>query len=89
MRTYSGAELINVGCGEDLPIGRLAEMLRDVIGYRGELNFDTSKPDGTPRKLLDISRARELGWSPQRDLRSGLVETYAWFQNNVLDSVPA
>lgn len=80
MRKFSGEELINVGCGEDLSIRALAELLRDVVGYRGELRFDTSKPDGTPRKLLDVSRARSLGWSAKRPLRAGLSETYAWFQ---------
>jgi GDP-L-fucose synthase len=60
-------------------IGELAELVGSVIGYQGEICFDTSKPDGTPRKLLDVSRLRELGWQSRIGLRRGLEETYAWF----------
>ena len=70
---------INVGVGEDVSIGELAELVGSVIGYQGEICFDTSKPDGTPRKLLDVSRLRELGWQSRIGLRRGLEETYAWF----------
>jgi len=71
-------ELINVGCGEDVTIRELAELICEVVGFGGELMFDTTKPDGTPRKLLDISRLQGLGWSPQISLRRGIRETYDW-----------
>lgn len=79
MRLYEGQELLNVGTGVDIRIRDLAETLREVTGFRGRLVFDTSKPDGTPRKVLDVSRIKALGWRPQRALREGLEETYAWF----------
>ena len=71
-------ELINVGCGEDVTIRELAELICEVVGFGGKLSFDTTKPDGTPRKLLDISRLQSLGWSPQISLRRGIRETYDW-----------
>ena len=71
-------ELINVGCGEDVTIRELAELICEVVGFGGELTFDATKPDGTPRKLLDISRLQSLGWSPQISLRRGIRETYDW-----------
>ncbi len=74
--------LYNVGCGEDLSIGELAELICSVVGYKGELVFDPSMPDGTPRKLLDISRIRELGWQPSISLEDGLRDTYAWYVNH-------
>jgi len=70
--------LINIGCGEDLTIRELAETIKEVVGFEGELVFDLSKPDGTPRKLLDISKLRELGWVPEYSLREGLQATYQW-----------
>lgn len=70
---------INVGTGEDVTIGELARIIARVTGFEGKLRFDTSKPDGTPRKLLDISRIRSLGWTPGIDLTEGLQTTYAWF----------
>src|SRR3712207_1948856 len=76
---YDEPEPINVGVGEDLPIRELAEMVADVVGYRGELHFDSSKPDGTPRKLLDVSRIRAIGWEPRIGLRDGITETYGWY----------
>jgi GDP-L-fucose synthase len=79
MRTYSSEELLNVGCGEDITIRELAEVIREVTGFSGALVFDSNKPDGTPRKLLDVGRARGLGWSPRRELAEGIAETYAWF----------
>jgi GDP-L-fucose synthase len=80
MREYEGALPLNVGTGEDLSIRELAELLADVVGYRGELRFDASKPDGMPRKLLDVSRLTELGWKATVPLRHGIEETYAWFR---------
>ncbi len=79
MREYEGAGILNVGVGEDISIRELAELVKDVVGYRGELRFDASKPDGTPRKLLDVSRLAAMGWSAKKPLRQGLEETYAWF----------
>ena len=70
---------INVGTGTDVTIAELAGMMAEVTGYTGRIRFDTSKPDGTPRKLLDVTRLTRLGWSASRDLRSGLAETYRWF----------
>jgi GDP-L-fucose synthase len=77
---------INVGTGIDCTIAELAETIKKVVGFKGQLQFDTSKPDGTPRKLLDVSRMTELGWQAQIDLESGLKKTYEWFlqhQNTV------
>ncbi|WPL11520.1 GDP-L-fucose synthase [Thiorhodovibrio litoralis] len=70
---------INVGTGQDISIRELAETVREVVGFAGELRFDTSKPDGPPRKLLDVSRLRDLGWQAGTGLRDGLQQTYAWF----------
>lgn len=67
--------LVNIGCGEDLTIRELAQLVAEVVGYEGKFAFDTSKPDGTPQKLLDISRLRRLGWQPRIDLRAGLKRT--------------
>jgi GDP-L-fucose synthase len=79
MQGYSDEGLVNVGCGEDLTILELAEAVAGVVGFTGELRFDTSKPDGTPRKLLDVSRLSALGWKAQVPLRAGLERTYGWF----------
>ncbi len=79
MEHYDGEEIINVGVGEDLTIRELAELIKEVVGYRGEIVFDTSKPDGTPRKLLDVSRLHQLGWRAKIPLREGLAQTYAWY----------
>ena len=70
---------VNVGCGEDLTIRELAETVRDVVGYRGRIAFDTSQPDGTPRKLLDVSRLRALGFAPRIALADGIRATYRWW----------
>jgi GDP-L-fucose synthase len=79
MRHYDDTEPINVGVGEDITIMELAEMIREITGYRGRLVFDPSKPDGTPRKLLDVSRLRALGWRPKISLREGIQRTYRWY----------
>jgi GDP-L-fucose synthase len=76
VRSESIAPLINIGCGEDQTIRQLAELVREVVGFEGKLVFDTTKPDGTPRKLLDISRIQELGWKPRIGLRDGLASVY-------------
>lgn len=74
---------INVGTGTDVSIGELAEMLKEIVGYRGEIRFDTAKPDGTPRKLLDVSRLKAMGWEARIGLRQGLTQTYAWYVENL------
>jgi GDP-L-fucose synthase len=79
MQTYSSAEMVNVGWGKDISISELAEVIRDTVGFAGEIRFDESKPDGTPRKLLDTSRLTELGWRPSIPLEDGIVSTYDWF----------
>jgi GDP-L-fucose synthase len=79
LHAYDGEPIVNVGWGEDVTIRELAELVMSVIDYRGRLNFDTTKPDGTPRKLLDVSRLRELGWQPKIPLKLGIESTYGWF----------
>jgi GDP-L-fucose synthase len=76
LRRYDGDEPVNVGCGTDLPISELAETVREVVGYRGRIAWDPAKPDGTPRKLLDVSRLRALGWRPSVPLREGIAAVY-------------
>ena len=82
LRHYSGEEHLNVGCGQDVTITELAHLVRDTVGFKGVLRFDASKPDGTPRKLLDTRRLTALGWRPRLDLRTGLADAYAWFRAN-------
>ncbi len=82
MDTYRGEEIVNVGCGQDLTIRELAELVRRVVGFAGELAFDASKPDGTPRKLLDVGRITALGWKPRIGLEDGVRETYRWYLEN-------
>jgi GDP-L-fucose synthase len=76
---YDSEDIVNIGWGEDVTIRELAETVVSVIGYTGRLAFDSSKPDGTPRKLLDVSRLKSLGWQPRISLRRGIESTYAWF----------
>ncbi len=85
MEHYNDGRLINVGWGEDITIGNLAALVSEVVGFGGELEFDPSKPDGTPQKLLDISKIRGLGWEPRITLRDGIEATYGWFQDNEKD----
>jgi GDP-L-fucose synthase len=80
---YDLPEIINIGCGEDISIRELAELICDVVGFDGELAWDATKPDGTPRKLLDITKLRNLGWQPTIPLREGIAQTYGWFLKNV------
>jgi GDP-L-fucose synthase len=82
LEKYDSPEIINVGCGEDISIRELAELICDVVGFNGELAWDTTKPDGTPRKLLDVTRIRALGWQPEIALREGITQTYEWFLAN-------
>ena len=82
LENYDSPDLVNIGCGEDVTIRELAETVCDVLGFDGTLEFDTSKPDGTPRKLLDISKIKSLGWSPKISLRDGIADAYRWFCEN-------
>ena len=79
MENYDEAEHINVGTGDDLPIRDLAMIVREIVHPRSELIFDTSRPDGTPRKVLDVSRIEKLGWKAKVNLREGIESTYKWF----------
>jgi GDP-L-fucose synthase len=83
MAGYSADEIVNVGWGKDISIAELAELVRGVVGFEGEIVFDTSKPDGTPRKLLDTARLAALGWSPSVALADGIAETYRWYQSQL------
>ena len=89
MRRFDEAEHINVGTGEDLTILELAEMIREVVYPESEIVFDASKPDGSPRKLLDVGRLHRLGWTHRIPLREGVASTYAWFREHVGDLQPA
>ena len=80
--SYSSDEIINVGSGTDVTIKKLAEMVRDAVGYEGEIAWDTTQPDGTPRKLMDGTRIRELGWEPKVPLPEGIADAYQWFLKN-------
>jgi GDP-L-fucose synthase len=79
MKHYSELGFLNVGTGEDVTIGEFARLVADVVGYKGKIVYDTSRPDGAPRKLLDVSKIRNLGWTPTTQLRDGLARTYADF----------
>lgn len=83
MNNYDGEEIVNVGVGEDVTIKELAEIVKDVVGFEGELRFDTSKPDGTPRKLLDVTKLNEAGWKAKVKLVDGVNSTYNWFVKNI------
>jgi GDP-L-fucose synthase len=82
LHAYDAEPIVNVGWGEDVTIRELAELIVSVIDYRGRLIFDSTKPDGTPRKLLDVTRLTELGWRAKIPLRMGIETTYAWFTRN-------
>lgn len=82
LRNYDSPETINVGFGDDVTIRELAEIVAEITGFKGEIIQDTSKPDGTPRKLLDVSKLNNLGWKPTISLKQGIQETYEWFLEN-------
>ena len=84
LKTFSDAQHINIGVGSDLSIRDLAGLVSEVVGYDGEIVFDTGKPDGTPRKLMDSGKLRALGWSPKMSLRDGIASTYGWFLNHAV-----
>src|SRR5438876_7535268 len=83
LENYDSPEIINVGCGEDISIRELAELICDIVGFEGELAWDGTKPDGTPRKLLDVTKLHNLGWHATIPLRDGISQTYEWFLKNV------
>jgi GDP-L-fucose synthase len=82
MEHYNDNEIINVGSGQDLSIADLASMIAGIVGFKGRLVFDSNYPDGTPRKLLDVSRLSRMGWRAHTPLQEGLAKTYAWFLGN-------
>jgi GDP-L-fucose synthase len=86
LKNYEGESIVNVGWGEDVTIRELAELVMTASGYQGRLVFDPSKPDGTPRKLLDTTRLTALGWRPKIPLKAGIVSTYAWFREHVAEA---
>jgi GDP-L-fucose synthase len=88
MKSYSDVQIVNVGAGTDITISELATLLAKIVGYKGEVQWDPSKPDGTPRKLLDCSRINAIGWNPKVGLRYGLTETYRWYQKNAATIAP-
>jgi len=82
LEKYDSPDIINVGCGEDISIRELAELICDIVGFKGELAWDSTKPDGTLRKLLDVSKIHALGWRHKIGLRAGITRTYEWFLEN-------
>ena len=83
MNEYSDGEIVNIGVGEDISIRELGEMVKQVVGFTGEIVFDDSKPDGTPRKLVDVSRIHAMGWSAKIPLQDGIESTYQWYLESV------
>jgi len=83
MDNFSESGHVNTGTDTDITIKELAETVAKVVGYEGEIAWDTSKPNGNPRKLLDSTRARELGWKPKTSFENGLTQTYSWYLKNV------
>jgi GDP-L-fucose synthase len=89
LEKYDSPEIVNVGCGEDISIRELAELICDVVGFNGELAWDKTKPDGTPQKLLDMTKLHRLGWRATIPLRDGIARTYEWFLKNCAGPVAA
>ena len=82
LKEYDSAEIINVGCGEDISVRELAELICEIVGFRGDLAWEATQPDGTPRKLLDVLKLHGLGWRHKITLREGIARTYEWFLQN-------
>lgn len=82
MNQYSDSEIINIGTGVDISIKELTEMIANVVEYKGRIVWDTSKPNGTPRKVMNVDKLKSLGWEPKVDLKTGLQQTYSWFKEN-------
>jgi len=87
LEKYDDSVAINVGSGSEVTIRELAEMIQKTIGFAGDIDFDTTRPNGTPRKILSIKRIQSLGWNPQIKLETGLADTYEWFKQNALSKV--
>ena len=83
MDKYNNPEMINIGSGKDLSIKEMAGLIKDIAGFKGDIIFDTSKPDGMPRKLLDASKIRDLGWSPRINMEEGIRQTYEWYVSHI------
>ena len=82
MEQYNDPEIINVGTGYDISIKELTEVVAEVVGYTGNIRWDTSKPNGTPRKVMNVDKLLDLGWKPKVDIVEGLNKTYEWFKEN-------
>jgi GDP-L-fucose synthase len=82
MNTYEGNDIINIGFGQDLSIRHLVELIKNVVGYQGMIVWDSSKPNGTPRKLLNIDRLKSMGWEPSITLLDGIKDTIMWCEQN-------
>ena len=85
MGQYDDSEIINIGVGKDISVKELAQVIKDIVGFKGKIRFDPSKPDGTPRKLLDISKLESLGWRARISLREGIRQTYGWYLESIND----
>jgi GDP-L-fucose synthase len=85
MNHYEESEIVNIGVGKDISISELADLIKDIVGFKGVIQYDRSKPDGTPRKLLDVSKLYALGWQPKIPLREGIESTYRWYVENRSD----
>lgn len=83
LERWHSPEIVNIGVGKDVSIAELARLIRDIVGFAGGISFDDSKPDGTPQKLLDVSRMRSLGWEAKIDLAEGIRNTYAWYRDHL------
>jgi len=82
MQNYNDSEIVNIGTGKDVSIKELTELIKDIVGYNGKIGWDKTKPDGTPRKLLDVSKLNKLGWKAETSLEEGIKKTYKWFNEN-------
>ena len=82
MNHYDDGEIVNIGTGKDISILELANMIKEEVGFNGIIKFDTTKPDGTPRKLLDVSKINALGWTAKTPLREGIQKTIQWYLEN-------
>lgn len=82
MDNYNSSDIVNIGTGKDITIKELAELIRNITGFSGEIKWDPAKPDGTPRKLLDVSKINSLGWKAKTSIEDGIKETYKWYLNN-------
>ena len=82
MNSYDSSEIINIGYGEDYTIKEIVEIIKDVVDYKGNIIWDTTKPNGTPKRLLDSTKLFNLGWKPKVELRQGLKDAYTWFKEN-------